>query len=54
MSGPLEGMRIVEIGEGPAVAYAGRNFADMGAEVVKIEPPGIGEGVTVRAQVPGC
>ena len=39
MSGPLEGLRVVEIGEGPAVAYAGRNFADMGADVVKIEPP---------------
>lgn len=39
MSGPLEGLRIVEIGEGPAVAYAGRNLADMGAEVVKVEPP---------------
>ncbi len=39
MSGPLEGLRIVEIGEGPAVAYAGRNFADLGAEVVKVEPP---------------
>lgn len=39
MSGPLEGMKIIEIGEGPAVAYAGRNLADMGADVVKIEPP---------------
>lgn len=39
MSGPLEGLRIVEIGEGPAIAYAGRNFADLGADVVKIEPP---------------
>lgn len=39
MSGPLEGLRIVEIGEGAAVAYAGRNLADMGAEVVKVEPP---------------
>lgn len=38
MSGPLEGLKIVEIGEGPAVAYAGRNLADMGAEVVKVEP----------------
>lgn len=39
MSGPLEGLKIVEIGEGPAVAYAGRNLADMGADVVKVEPP---------------
>ncbi len=39
MTGPLAGMKIVEIGEGPAIAYAGRNFADLGADVVKIEPP---------------
>lgn len=45
MSGPLEGLRIVEIGEGPAVAYAGRNLADLGAEVVKVEPP---EGDAIR------
>ena len=37
MTGPLEGLRIVEIGEGPAVAFAGRNFSDLGAEVVKVE-----------------
>jgi len=45
MSGPLAGLKIIEIGEGPAVAYAGRNFADLGAEVVKIEPP---EGDAIR------
>jgi len=45
MSGPLEGLKIVEIGEGPALAYAGRNLADMGAEVVKVEPP---EGDRIR------
>lgn len=45
MTGPLEGLKIVEIGEGPAVAYAGRNLADMGAEVVKVEPP---EGDAIR------
>ncbi len=38
-NGPLAGLRIIEIGEGPAVAYAGRNLADMGADVVKVEPP---------------
>ena len=40
MTGPLEGLRIVELGEGPAVAFAGRNFSDLGAEVVKVEAPG--------------
>jgi crotonobetainyl-CoA:carnitine CoA-transferase CaiB-like acyl-CoA transferase len=45
MSGPLTGLKIIEIGEGPAVAYAGRNFADLGADVVKIEPP---EGDAIR------
>ncbi|WP_423193444.1 CaiB/BaiF CoA transferase family protein [Cupriavidus sp. H18C2] len=35
----LAGLRVLEIGSGPAVAYAGKLFADFGAEVVKAEPP---------------
>ncbi len=37
---PLTGYRVVEIGAMPAGAYAARFFADFGAEVIKIEPPG--------------
>jgi crotonobetainyl-CoA:carnitine CoA-transferase CaiB-like acyl-CoA transferase len=40
---PLEGIRVVEIGDGVAVACAGKQFADFGADVVKVERPGGGE-----------
>ena len=35
----LAGVRVMEIGSGPALAYAGKLFADFGAEVIKVEPP---------------
>lgn len=35
----LGGLRVLEIGSGPAVAYAGKLFADFGAEVIKVESP---------------
>jgi crotonobetainyl-CoA:carnitine CoA-transferase CaiB-like acyl-CoA transferase len=37
---PLEGLRVVEIGTGDAVSYCGKQFADFGADVIKVEPPG--------------
>src|SRR3954466_155561 len=40
MSGPLSSYRVVELGTLPAAAYAARLFADFGAEVIKVEPPG--------------
>ena len=40
MSGPLEGMRVVEVGVWVAGPAAGAILADWGADVVKIEPPG--------------
>ena len=40
MSGPLSSYRVVELGTLPAGAYAARLFADFGAEVIKVEPPG--------------
>jgi crotonobetainyl-CoA:carnitine CoA-transferase CaiB-like acyl-CoA transferase len=36
----FEGVRVVEIGSSTALAFCGKIFADFGAEVVKIEPPG--------------
>lgn len=36
----LEGIRVVETGEGLAVPFAGRLFRALGADVVHIEPPG--------------
>ena len=36
---PLQGVRVVELTDGVAGAYAGRLLAVLGAEVVKVEPP---------------
>ncbi|MDH3213026.1 MAG: CoA transferase [Myxococcales bacterium] len=39
----LEGVRIVELGQGVSAAFCTRLFADYGAEVIKIEMPGAGD-----------
>ncbi len=39
-SGPLDGIRVIEIGTLISGPFAGRLLGDMGAEVIKIEPPG--------------
>ena len=39
MSGAFDGIRILEVGQGKALAYAGKLLRDLGAEVVKVEPP---------------
>ena len=39
-AGALAGWRIVEIADGVAASFCGKLLADLGAEVVKIEPPG--------------
>jgi crotonobetainyl-CoA:carnitine CoA-transferase CaiB-like acyl-CoA transferase len=39
MSGPLEGIRIVEVGHMLAGPYCGLVLADLGAEIIKVEPP---------------
>lgn len=35
----LGSLRVLEVGSGPALAYAGKLFADFGAEVIKAESP---------------
>lgn len=38
-SGPLQGLKIVEFGHFIAAPFATRVLADMGAEIIKVEPP---------------
>ncbi|MBI4084269.1 MAG: CoA transferase, partial [Candidatus Lambdaproteobacteria bacterium] len=40
MAQGLAGLKVIELGGGVAAAYAGKLMADLGAEVVKVEPPG--------------
>ncbi len=40
LPGPLAGIRVVEIGTLISGPFAGRLLGDMGAEVIKLEPPG--------------
>ena len=39
-SGPLDGIRVIEVGTLISGPFAGRLLGDMGADVIKIEPPG--------------
>src|SRR5690349_2146697 len=40
VTGPLDGIRVIEVGMLISGPFAGRLLGDMGAEVIKIEPPG--------------
>jgi formyl-CoA transferase len=40
-TGPLAGIRVVEMGQLIAGPFCGQLLGDMGAEVIKIEPPGV-------------
>jgi crotonobetainyl-CoA:carnitine CoA-transferase CaiB-like acyl-CoA transferase len=40
---PLSGVKVLELGSLIAGPYAGSLFAQFGAEVIKIEPPGVGD-----------
>jgi formyl-CoA transferase len=41
--GPLAGLKVIEMGQLIAGPFAAKTLADFGADVVKIEPPGVGD-----------
>lgn len=43
MKTPLEGIRVLEMGQLIAGPFAGKMLAEFGADVIKIEPPGTGD-----------
>ena len=43
MAKPLEGLRVIELGQLIAGPFAGKMLAEFGARVIKIEPPGTGD-----------
>jgi crotonobetainyl-CoA:carnitine CoA-transferase CaiB-like acyl-CoA transferase len=53
MPGALSSLKIVEIGELVSAPYATKLMADMGAEVIKVERPGIGDKARRRGPFPG-
>ena len=42
-TGPLAGLRVLELGQLIAGPFAGKTLGDFGADVIKVEPPGDGD-----------
>jgi formyl-CoA transferase len=53
MNLPLEGIRVIELGQIYAVPYCTLQLAHMGAEIIKIEPPNTGEFLRLPEISPG-
>src|SRR5271156_5753872 len=52
MASALAGLKVLELGDLVAAAYATKLMADMGAEVIKLEPPS-GDRARLRGPFPG-
>ena len=50
MTLPLEGVRVIEVGQALAGPLAGVIMADMGADVIKIEKPEGGDDARIRPE----
>ena len=46
-TGPLKGLKVVEMGQLIAGPFCGQLLGDLGAEVIKVEPPGAGDPMRV-------
>ncbi len=46
-NGPLAGIKVVEMGQLIAGPFCGQLLGDMGADVIKLEPPGQGDPMRV-------
>jgi crotonobetainyl-CoA:carnitine CoA-transferase CaiB-like acyl-CoA transferase len=53
MAGALSGLKIIELGEMVSAPYAVKLMADLGADVIKVERPGIGDKSRTRGPFPG-
>lgn len=53
MRASLAGLRVLELGSLVAAPYAAKLMADLGAEVIKIEAPGLGDEARRRGPFPG-
>ena len=53
MSGPLAGIRVLEFAQIAAGPFFGSLFADLGADVVKLERPDGGDGMGLAALMKG-
>ncbi len=52
IKGPLQGLRILELGHFIAAPFCTRILADLGADVIKVEPPGRGDPVRAWGMMP--
>ena len=51
-SGPLDGVRVVEYSSSISGPYCSKMMADMGADVIKVEPPFYGDEARIHGPFP--